>query len=678
MSFALVLALQASAATNPFAGERELVVMAEEGHLTAWSEIERLARGFEGEHPGVRVKCLPLGGAASSQDKPKFLIAGGVPLDLLRIDVQEFAAYVGDGALIDLQPFFEADPSWDERAYFPVVLDAVRDARGHLYGLPSTFTPYVMDVNLDRLEELGLVRPASGWTWDDFLALARRATTDDDGDGRIDRYGISLTQWLQAVCPWVWQAGGELLDERGEHGRMGEPEFVSAMRFLHALLHDEKVASFDASFANQLTQGLFQVGRALFYGPVGYWETYRFRSIERFRWDVLPLPRRSRAATAVAMTVYVVPRTAREPELAYEFLRRLAGPAYQRMLARIGNGVPGLIEAARSEDFLKPDVAPASEQVFLDVMTEARFQPPLANWRKIESLVKAELDGILLEPDCDVPAACARMAAKTDAYLQRERERAGRKALGAGTLELVVGAALLGLLGLFVAVRGPRPGARERRAERAAQVLLVPWAAGFVLFLVGPALVALVLSLCEWSPLRPLDDVRWAGLDNLRRLASDPTFASSLRATALYAGLSVPLGLVLALALALLLRRESRATSAVRTACIVPAIVAPVILAAIWRTALDAERGPVNAFLRALGLDPPAWLRDPGWVVPSFVLVSLWSIGAQMLVFLAALQALDPALEEAARIDGAGPLRRLWHVVLPQLGPVVLFNLLTD
>jgi len=673
----LLLGSLASMASIPSAGERELVVMAEEGHLTAWQEIEELAREFEREHPGVRVRCLPLGGAASSQDKPKFLIAGGVPLDLLRIDVQEFAAYVGEGALIDLEPYFAADASWDEKAYFPVVLDALRDARGHLYGLPSTFTPYVMYVNLDRLAELGLERPKGGWTWDDFLALARRATTDDDGDGRTDQFGISLTQWLQAVCPWIWQAGGELLDERGEQARMGEPEFVAAMRFLHALLHEEKVASFDASFANQLTQGLFQGGRALFYGPVGYWETYRFRSIERFRWEVLPLPRGKRAATAVAMTVYVVPRTAREPELAYEFLRRLAGPEYQRMLARIGNGVPGLLAAARSEDFLKPDVPPESERVFLDVMGEARFQPPLANWRKIESLVKAELDGILLQPDCDVPAACARMAAKTDAYLERERERAGRRPLPKGALELAVGATLLGLVRLFLAKRGARPGARERRAERAALTLLVPWAAGFALFLVGPALVALALTLCEWSPLRPLHDVRWAGLDNLARLASDPTFASSLGATALYAALSVPLGLVVALALALFLRRESRATSAVRTACFVPAIVAPVIMAAIWRYALEAERGPINEALRALGLDPPAWLRDPGWVVPSFVLVSLWSVGAQMLVFLAALQALDPALEEAARIDGAGRLRRLWHVVLPQLGPVMLFNLLT-
>src|SRR4029077_20757224 len=101
---------------------------------------------------------------------------------------------------------------------------------------------------------------------------------------------------------------------------------------------------------------------------------------------------------------------------AYRFLRHLAGPEYQRMLARIGNGVPGLIEAARSEDFLKPDVAPESERVFLDVLGTARFQPPLANWRKIEALCQAELEGVLLEPECDVAAACGRMAAKTDAF----------------------------------------------------------------------------------------------------------------------------------------------------------------------------------------------------------------------------------------------------------------------
>jgi multiple sugar transport system permease protein len=674
----LALALVAPVAAGQ---QRELVVLAEEGHLTAWDEIQALAREFEREHPGLCVRLLPLGGAAGAQDKAKFLLAGGVPLDVLRIDVTELAAYAGEGALVDLAPFAARDAGWDEGAYFPEVMGVLHGPRGELWGLPSTFTPYVMYVNLDRLAELGEAVPRADWDWDEFLRLARRATEDRDGDGRPERFGISLTQWLQAVCPWIWQAGGELLDEgdgeTGPRARMGEPEFVAAMRFLRGLLHEERVASFDASFANQLTQGLFQAGRALFYGPVGYWETYRFKDLRAFRWDVLPLPRGARAATAAAMTVYVVPRTAREPELAWEFLRRLAGPEYQRMLARIGNGVPGLVAAARSEDFLKPDVAPASEQVFLDVLAHARFQPPLANWRKIEALCQAELEGILLEPEFDVAAACARMAAKTDAYLARERERHALPPVPRRAMELALGACALALAALFVARAGPRPGALARREERAAWRLLVPWAAGFVLFLVGPALVSGLLALCEWSPLRPLADVRWAGLAHVARLGRDPTFHSSLTSTALFALFSVPLGLALALALALLLADESRLASAVRTAVYLPAIVAPVIVGSVFRFLLDEERGPLNELLRALGFAGVPWLRTSAWAVPSFVLVSLWSVGAQMLVFLAALQALDPALAEAARVDGAGRLARFRHVTLPQLGPVVLFNLVT-
>jgi len=658
-------------------GERTLVVMAEESQLSSWAVIEELARRFERENPGLEVRLIPLGGAAGSQDKSRFLLAGGLQLDLLRIDITELAAFVSEGALLDLEPYLAADPSWDPGAYFPAVLDAIRGAGGHLYGLPSTFTPYVMYVNQDLLAEIGAALPAADWTWDDFLALARAATADQDGDGRIDRYGISLTQWLQAVVPWVWQNGGELLDERGEHARMAQPECVEALRFLHALLHEERVASFDASFVNQLSQGLFQAGQALFYGPVGYWETYRFKNLRDFRWDVLPLPRKVRAATSVAMTVYVVPRTAREPELACQFLRELAGPRYQRTLAEIGNGVPGLIEAAHSTSFLKPDVAPASAQVFLDEMSSARFLPPLVDWRQIESLCQAELEGILLEPDYDVEAGCRRMAAKTDTYLVRERQRHALPPFPSWAFASAISVSLLALAALLVARRGPRPAPILRREERSAYRMLGPWAAGFVLFLLGPALVSLLLSLGEWSPLRSLDDVRWLGAENYARLAQDPIFHVSLRATTLYALLSVPLGLALALALALLLRAESTAASVVRTACYLPAIIAPVIVAALWRFVLDADRGLLDGLLRSLGIDGPAWLRDPDWVVPAFVLVSLWSVGAQMLVFLAALKALDPTLTEAARIDGAGALRRFWHVTLPQLGPVVLFNLVT-
>lgn len=663
--------------------ERRLVVMAEIAGLRSWPTLVELAREFEGRHPGLRVELLDLGGAAGAQDKHKFLLAGNLQLDVTRIDVSEFAAFVDEGALVDLQPYFDADTTWDPGAYFAAPLAALRDARGHLHGLPSTFTPYVLYVNLDLLAAAGLERPPPDWSWAEFLDVARRTTLDRDGDGRPEQYGVSLTQWLQALAPWVWQNGADFLESDGARSAMGDPSFVRTMEFLRGLLHAERVASFDAAFENQLSQGLFQAGRAALYGPVGFWETYRFQFIREFRWDVVPLPRGARSATSVAMTVYVVPRTSAEPELAYQFLRLLAGERYQRVLAEIGNGVPGLRSVAESPSFLGSAAAPPGARVFLDQMEHARFLPTLANWRKIEALCQAELAEVLLAPRADVAAACARMAAKTDGFLARERQRRERAPLPAGSLELTLGMAVLALLAVFLARAGflRRCGAKgslpARRAERAAYLMLLPWAAGFLLFLFGPAVVTAVLSLCEWSPLRELSDARWVGLDNFARLAGDATFHTSVRATLLYAVLSVPVGLALALALALLLAAEGRGTGVVRTICYVPAILSPVIVAALWRWILDPEGGLANDLLARIGVEGPAWLRDPGWVVPAFAIQSLWGVGTQMLVFLAALKALDPGPLEAARVDGAGPWRRFWHVTLPALSPVVLFNLVT-
>jgi multiple sugar transport system permease protein len=658
---------------QPFAG-RELVVMIEDRTIASFGPTEELAREFEREHPGLRVRVIDQGGAVGQRDKARFFLAGDLQLDVTRIDVTELAAFLAEGALVELEPYFEADPGWDAGAY-PDVIDVWRDARGHLFGLPSTFTPYVMYFNRDLLAEAGLGAPRPGWTWDDLLEACRRTTRDLDGNGRTDQYGISLAQWLQAVAPWIWQAGGELLDERGERSRLAEPAPRAALAFLRKLLHEERVASFDASFESQLSQGLFQAGRAAFYGPVGYWEVYRFQHIDDFAWDVAPLPRGAREATAIAMTGYVVPRSAREPELAYRFIRRLAAEPFQRMLAEIGNGVPALAAAARSESFLDPERAPASEQVFLDVLPVARALPAQANWRKIEDLVGAELSALLLDPDADVDAACARMASKIDKHLERERQRYSLQPLAHGALELSVGAALLAAAALYVGRRPRRASRPERLEERAGLTLLAPWAIGFAAFFLGPAVVTALLSLCEWSPLRPLADVRWTGAENYSRLAQDPTFRTSLRATLAYAAASVPLGLALALALALLVRAESPAARVLRTVIYLPAIVSPVIAAAVWRFLLDADQGLVNDALWQLGLSGPAWIRDRAWVLASFVLMSLWSVGAQMLVFLAALKAVPRELEDAARLDGAGAWRRFLHVVLPALSPVLLFNL---
>lgn len=675
------LALLAGAVTTAPACAQETVLrcMIHPPYFEAWPALLEVAEAFGRRH-GVRVEILSSAGSSNESEKIKIHLTAGLPLDVTWIDIQEFGAYLREDALLDLQPWFDADAAagrWDPAEYFDVPLRALTDGRGHLYGLPSTFTPYVMYANLDLLAEAGLDPPRPEWTWDEFLDIARKTTRDADGDGRTDHWGVSLTQWLQALVPWIWQNGGEVLDPATGRCVIDSPEAVEAVRWLSDLLHREKVAAFDATIETLVRQGLFQAGRVALYGPVGCWEIYRFKQIREFRWDVLPLPRGKRAATSIGMRSYVVPRGTKHPELAYRFVRELGAERMQRELARIGNGVPGLKSAAYSEDFLKPGPSPASERVFLDVLErgEARFLSPRSSWWRIEDLCQAELQGVLLLGRYPAAEACGRIRAKAEEFFRREEARERLPEMPRGSFLWTGVLAVPAAAVLFLLLRGRRPGRLRLREERAASGHLALWAAGFLGLTLGPMAVSALLSLSEWSPLRPLDGARFEAAGNYARLLADGTFHDSLRVTLLYALVSVPLDLAAGLGLALLVRRRSALSGVARTVFYLPTLVSPVIVGCVWRWVLDRDAGILNRGLAAAGIDGPGWLVSATWILPAFVLMSLWMTGAQMLVFLAAMQGLDPRLEEAARLDGAGRWARFRHVVLPQLTPVVLFNL---
>ncbi|MBC8327481.1 MAG: sugar ABC transporter substrate-binding protein, partial [Planctomycetes bacterium] len=446
-----------------------LQVLVHERWFAGWEHLQQTAREFEAAHPGVKVKVLSSAGATGGAEKVKLVLAGGLPLDVTWIDVTEFAAYLQEDVLLDLQPFFAADEAWRREEYFESILKGMTGPDGHLYGLPSTFNPYVIYVNHSLLRREGVAAPTAGWDWQELLEKCRATTRDTDGDGVTDQFGISLTQWMQALAPWIWQNGGRFLDEDGRCA-LAEPAAVEAVEFLVRLLHEEKVASDDATFQNQFSVGLFQAGKTAFYGPVGYWETYRFQDIPTeaeggFDWDVVPLPVGREAATSVALRFYVVPKVSKHPQLAYEFVRALAGDTMQNGLASIGNGVPGLKRAAYSESFLDPERLPESEQVFLDVLEDARFLPVEVNWAEIEKQTKAVLEEAILLGRIPAKEACERAAAIADQTLARERDLMQRPFVGAawfGAAQTSGGRLVRASLAWMPA---PRPRPRHARSE---------------------------------------------------------------------------------------------------------------------------------------------------------------------------------------------------------------------
>jgi multiple sugar transport system permease protein len=216
-------------------------------------------------------------------------------------------------------------------------------------------------------------------------------------------------------------------------------------------------------------------------------------------------------------------------------------------------------------------------------------------------------------------------------------------------------------------------GALRRREARAGLLFVLPWLLSLLIFTTYPVLAAFYLSLTDYNVVQP---PTWVGLQNYRTmLTADPAFWISVKNTAFYTLLAVPLGLAGSLALALLLNLRVRGLAVYRTLVYLPALTPPVVSTIIFIGMFDPEGGLINAILQQVGLPALGWLHDPTWAKPALIMMSLWGLGAGALIFLAGLQEIPQALLEAAAIDGAGPWLRFRHITLPLLTPVILFNL---
>jgi multiple sugar transport system permease protein len=271
--------------------------------------------------------------------------------------------------------------------------------------------------------------------------------------------------------------------------------------------------------------------------------------------------------------------------------------------------------------------------------------------------------------------------------------------------------------------RPRRPFWSIRRREAAAgYAFAAPWIVGFLTLSLFPMLFSLWLSLHEWDGVAPFAERRYVGLGNYRKMVANPqpdmgqspsplmgegrgggggrapqssssrpsptrgegepalvgerdVFLKSLWNTAYYAVFSVPLGLAMALGLAVLLSRPVRGLALWRTIFYLPSLVSGVATYVLWMWLFDPQFGLLNTLLRRFGIDGPAWLASETWAKPALIVMSLWSVGSGMLIFLAGLLQVPREQYEAAHLDGAGPWARFRYVTVPHLSPLIFFNL---
>ena len=212
----------------------------------------------------------------------------------------------------------------------------------------------------------------------------------------------------------------------------------------------------------------------------------------------------------------------------------------------------------------------------------------------------------------------------------------------------------------------------RKRETLIAYAFVAPWLIGMCAFYLGPMIASFIYSFTDYPIIaKP----HWAGLENYRTLLDDGQFHAALEVTAIYTVGSVALDVGAALGLALLCDTRLPGVGMIRTLVFIPSLVPVFGMAILWGWLFNRDFGLANYVLHQLGLSEQGWFQSESQALWMCIAVSFWAIGSAFVVFLAGLQSIPQDLYEAITVDGAGTLRRFWHVTLPMLSPVILFNL---
>jgi multiple sugar transport system permease protein len=214
------------------------------------------------------------------------------------------------------------------------------------------------------------------------------------------------------------------------------------------------------------------------------------------------------------------------------------------------------------------------------------------------------------------------------------------------------------------------------RHTRNGILFAAPWLIGLLAFQVYPTLASAYYSFTKFNAVQT---PQWVGLQNYTRLfTEDPDFLAAVGNTFYFAAVSIPLAVVVAFSLAMMLNTKIKGQVVYRTIYFLPTLVPEVALAIVWIYIFDPISGVISVPFNWLGMRGPCWLTCASWARETLILLALWIIGQQVVLYLAGLQDVPQDLYDAADVDGASHWLKFRHVTIPMMTPVVFFHVVTS
>jgi multiple sugar transport system substrate-binding protein len=349
---------------------------------------ERMIAAFEDANPDVDVALTPVAKQDDLLAKLTTSFAAGAPPDVFLVNFRKYGQFAEQGALEPVESYLAASEEIDVTDFYTAAFDAFRYDGETLTCMPQNLSSLEVYYNVDLFEQAGLDRPEAGWTWDDFLAAAQALTT-------AETYGVGVEPSLIRVAPFVWSAGGEVVDDPIDPTRLtlGEGKAREALDWFLDLSLVHGVVPPDVEEQSEESEARF------LRGALGMYLNSRksvptLRTIEGFEWDVAPLPVApgGEPATILHADAYCMSASGNH-DAAWRLIEFAMSEQGQIILAESGRTVPSRKDVANSPVFLDPDVPPAHSEVFIEAAEYLRATPHVASWSRVEK----EADKILEE-----------------------------------------------------------------------------------------------------------------------------------------------------------------------------------------------------------------------------------------------------------------------------------------
>jgi multiple sugar transport system substrate-binding protein len=362
-------------------GSLQFLVFGEPEELRAYRDI---ITAFKEVEPGIDVQLVEASDRSDLIARLSTSIAGGNPPDVFLLNYRFYGQFAAKGALEPIAERFENAEAFQPDDFYEEALEAFR-WDGEQMCIPQNISSLVVYYNRTMFKEEGVSEPETGWQWRDMVEKAKALTKDQNGDGKVDVYGLGVEASIIRLAPFVWSNGGEIVDDLENPTRftLDEVAATDAMAEFFALRRVHGVIPSEEELESEDDESRFLNGRSAMVLSSRR-STPVFRTITDFDWDIAPLPILREPAGILHSDAYCMTEGSGNKDAAWTFMEFALGPEGQRIAAGTGRTVPSLKAVANSDAFLGSDAKPANSRVFLDTIPQIQRVPNISTWPEIE------------------------------------------------------------------------------------------------------------------------------------------------------------------------------------------------------------------------------------------------------------------------------------------------------